>query len=295
MGIFVLLLVVFLVVLFMIFYAVSRNKKIKEEEQKRKESLKQFDDPEYIEKVKSGEIYSKKGTSSSITGYSVIEFELIKSPDLCDESEKLYNNIKEGDFLTCMICPYREQGEVYVNVGWLEVGTVDRNNRRKIFEKVNAANYLFCQCSKIIEENGIKRCTCMFVFFDDKGTFDLETGMISGSSSATVLSSDKNLENIDLNNFLWIMPTGQLVSNLRNEYYKGGIPRFGDETEDVLEEDNTFMIQFVKDYLRGGINSVEEKSDFIRECTSDRTYGDSSILKRRINLYIKDTGIEFIY
>lgn len=294
MGTFVLLFVILLVVLFLIFYAVARNKELKEEELRRKENLKQYDNPEYIKKVKSGEVYPKKETSSAITGYSVIEFEMIKSLDLCDESEELYSNIKEGDFLTCMTSPYREHGEVYVNVGWFEVGTVDKNNRRRIFEKVNAANYLYCQCSKIIEENGAKRHFCMFVFFDSKGTFNLETGMISGPSSATVLSSDTDTQNIDMDNFLWIMPTGQLVSNLRNEYYKCGVPQFGDETEDVLDEDNVFMIQFVKDYLRGLINSVDDKSDFIRECTSSRRYGNSSILKRRISLYIRDTGIEFI-
>lgn len=295
MGTFVLLLVVLLVVLCLVYYAAVRNKKLKEEEERRKESLKQYESPEYIEKVKSGDVYPKKEKFSEITGYSAIEFDLVKSPDLCDESEELYRKIKEGDFLTCMICPFRQSGVVYVNVGWFEVGTVDRKNQRVIFDKINSMNYMYCQCVKVIEENGAKRYVCQYVYFDDKGTFKIGNDLLSESQMVNSESSDNNIKLIDLNKYLWIMPTGQLVSNLRDYYYKGGVPKFGDETEDVLDEDDTFMIQFVKDYLRGGINSVEEKSQFIRDCSSNRIYGDSSVLKIRINQYIKDTGIEFIY
>lgn len=295
MGTFVLLFVILLVVLFLVYYAIIRSKKLKEDELRRKENLKQYDNPEYIEKVKSGEVYSKKEISSEITGYSAIEFELIKSPDLCDESEELYDKIKEGDFLTCMICPFRQPGVVYVNVDWFEVGTVDKKNQRTVFDKVNSTNYVYCQCVKVNEENCVKRLVCRYVYFDEKGTFKIHNELLTESDAAKALSSDNNTDNINMNDYFWIMTTGQLVSKMREHYYKGGVPKFGDETEDVLDEDDTFMVQFVKDYLRGGINSAEEKSQFIRDCSSSRIYGDSSVLKTRINRYIKDTGIEFIY
>lgn len=282
--------VIFVVLYFIFYYAFARMQEIKEEEFKRREKLKEWDDSDYIEKVKSGEIdFNEK---LEITGYSFVEFELIKSPSLCEESEELLENIKVGDFLTCMICPYREKrNEIYVNVGWFEVGVVELSYRDIIFDKVCKGNYMYCQCSRIEERNGVKHYYCKYVYYDDKGTFNIYNGMISSMSSATLASENMDKENLNMDYLTWIMPTGQLVSNLRDDYFK----RFGSEAEDVLEEDNSLLIQFVKDYLGGYINSNAEKSDFIRNCTSMRMYGDSSILKKRIKLYIKDSGIEFIY
>lgn len=232
-----------------------------------------------------------------VTGYSFFDFEIKITKDLCEESLELLKKLKVGDFLTCMICPFKENSdEVFINIGWFEIGIAEYKARDKLFNRINSGNYVCCQCIQIIGDNDNKRYYARYIYWDELGTFYMVKDLSPYKSSDD--STEKlsiNHGELDMKYYTWISPVGQLVDNMRKEYYKGGVPFYGDETEEVIEEDNGFLTMFVKDYLRGIINSAEDKSNFIRECTSSRIFGNSKILRKRINLYIKESGIEFIF
>lgn len=229
------------------------------------------------------------------TGFSRYVFEMIKSPDLCEESEELFAGLKEGDFLTLMICPYLDINKVYVNVGLMQIGTAEQKAYRFLFDKINSGNYVCCRCLKLLKEYGQTKVLCEFFYYDTFGKFDYLGLANTWIKSAMFVPGTECPDTVDVDKHLFVSKMGLIINKMEDAYYKNGVAIFTGITKDVMDEDNYFIGAFVRDYLRGGINSEEDLNEFLRECATERQYGNNSVLKKRLDAFIHDVGIEFIF
>lgn len=227
-------------------------------------------------------------SKGEITGYSRIDFTLDDTPNDCDESIEIRNDIKIGQVLTCMIVPIHGNHSVSLNIRWYEVGLVSAKESWGIYDKIFSGNYVSCFVyGKETDDTGKDIFKCRFVYNNSKGTYDF-----IGDFSSLRNTEDNVSESIDLNNYMALSTTGEYVYRFRDDYVndKDGIyPK--KIIEEAIDEDDFFFKRFVIDLLRGFIVNKQDKSDFMRDCGKERVYGNNRILRKRITNYLKSTGV----
>lgn len=221
-----------------------------------------------------------------ITGTSYMDFPLKGLYFRSEEEKTNIPNLKPGKFCYLMRELYNEYDDKAVavfNNGW-QMGYVDREVSSTVAALLRENKHQICQ---IIEVNPIEgKCpeVILRLFYrDSKGTETLPDQ--SGALEWFIVESSKFTGEVT-DDYMMIFETYEVVDRHLEMYGVTHLPE--DDTELLLQinEDDIFMIQFVNELCRGYIWDKHDKSEFVRDATQTRGYGDSRILSRRIQKYL---------
>lgn len=292
MGTFVWLFVLLLVVFILIIYAVSRNKELKKEELKRKEELKKYDDPEYIEKVKAGEVFQRK--SRFPTNYRLFSFELKGTAFLDEKQREVLNSLSIGDELYVRRETWNEKSPNAMLVLYKDtkIGYIEEPKNEDVLRAIIGIFFYQCRLTSIREENGKIQYFCKLVAYSTEGYDKLPSTFTDPLKNNIYLNPILDFKGSKDDYEFYSVPC-EWVPCYWELYGKSSRKEVEDDLDlkSQFEEDCYFFRKFLKDLYENRITTVEEKLEAIRHASRMRSSGNNTAFKTMVARYITSHGI----
>lgn len=230
-------------------------------------------------------LFGKTDTTPK-TGVSSTTFKLNGIYYRSDLEKANLPNMKVGKFCVLRRELYNKYDDHAIAVyhNGYQMGYVDMTDSKGISSMMVCNEHLLCQIERITPiEDKMPEIILRLYYRDAKGTHILPDQ--SGALEWVILDTSKYVGEMN-DDYLPIFETFELVNRNLKWYGCSALPVGDSESLLYINEDDTYLIQFVNELNRGFIRDKADKSTFVREATETRLYGNSRILSRRIEHYL---------